>query len=145
MKNSNSMQSRRDSLRGIPRREMLAALSASTLLSGSGEAAPSATGGPLKISIFSKHFQWTNCREMAAIARDIGFDGVDLTVRAGGHVLPERVEADLPPAVEAVHRAGLTVTMISTEITSVQTPHVEAMLRTASQLGIRQYRWGGLT
>jgi L-ribulose-5-phosphate 3-epimerase len=47
--------------------------------------------------------------------------------------------------VEAVHRAGLTVPMISAEITTVQTPHVEAMLRTASQLGIRQYRWGGLT
>ena len=51
----------------------------------------------------------------------------------------------LPAAVEAVRRAGLTVPMISTEITSVQTPHAEAMLKTASQLGIRQYRWGGLT
>src|ERR1700684_3498774 len=99
----------------------------------------------LKICVFSKHLQWTNIAEAAAIARDIGFDGVDLTVRAGRHVLPERVKTDLPAAVEAVHRAGLTVPMISTEITSVQTPHVEAMLRTASQLGIRQYRWGGLT
>jgi L-ribulose-5-phosphate 3-epimerase len=95
----------------------------------------------LKICVFSKHFQWTSVAEAAAIASDIGFDGVDLTVRAGGHVLPERVEVDLPAAVEAVRRAGLTVPMISTEITSVQTPHAEAMLKTASQLGIRQYRW----
>ena len=99
----------------------------------------------LKICVFSKHLQWTSVAEAAAIARDIGFDGVDLTVRAGGHVLPERVEADLPTAVEAVRRAGLTVPMISTEIAGVQTPHAEAILKTASQLGIRQYRWGGLT
>src|SRR5579863_4703796 len=141
MKNSNSMQSRRDSLRGIPRREMLAALSASTLLSGSGEAAPSATGGPLKISIFSKHFQWTNCREMAAIAKDIGFDGVDLTVREGGHVLPERVEEDLPKAAEDIRKAGLEFPMITAEIVDTSSPHAEAILKAASRLGIRYYRW----
>lgn len=99
----------------------------------------------LKISVFSKHLQWTSIAEAAAIARDIGFDGIDLTVRAKGHVLPERVETDLPAAVEAVRRAGLSITMISTEITGPQTPYAEAMLKTASQLGIRHYRWGGLT
>jgi L-ribulose-5-phosphate 3-epimerase len=99
----------------------------------------------LKISVFSKHLQWTTVAEAAAIARDIGFDGLDLTVRAQGHVLPERVETDLPAAVEAVRRAGLSITMISTEITSAQTPYAEAMVKTASQLGIRHYRWGGLT
>jgi len=105
---------------------------------------PSAPG-KLKICVFSKHFHWTSVSEAAAIANDIGFDGIDLTVRAGGHVLPERVEADLPKAVETIRRAGLEVSMITTDITGVTTPHSEAMLRTASQLGIRHYRWGGLT
>jgi L-ribulose-5-phosphate 3-epimerase len=99
----------------------------------------------LKICVFSKHFQWTNLKEAAAIARDIGFDGVDLTVRADGHVLPAQVESDLPKAVEIVRNAGLEVPMITTGITTATTPHAEAILRTASQLGIRQYRWGGLT
>jgi L-ribulose-5-phosphate 3-epimerase len=45
-------------------------------------------GEKLKICVFSKHLQWTDVKEAAAIARDIGFDGVDLTVRPGGHVLP---------------------------------------------------------
>lgn len=99
----------------------------------------------LKICVFSKHFQWTNVKEAAAIARDIGFDGVDLTVRADGHVLPEQVESDLPKAVEIVRNAGLEVPMITTGIATATTPHAEAILRTASQLGIRQYRWGGLT
>jgi L-ribulose-5-phosphate 3-epimerase len=101
--------------------------------------------GKLQICVFSKHLQWTDVPEAAAIARDIGFDGIDLTVRPQGHVLPERVEADLPAAVEAVRRAGLTVPMISTEISSVQSPHAEAILKTASQLGIAHYRWGGIT
>jgi hypothetical protein len=59
----------------------------------------------LQICVFSKHLQWTDVHEAAAIARDIGFDGIDLTVRPQGHVLPERVETDLPAAVEAVRSA----------------------------------------
>jgi sugar phosphate isomerase/epimerase len=101
--------------------------------------------GKLEICVFSKHLQWTNVAEAAAIARDIGFNGIDLTVRPQGHVLPERVETDLPAAVEAVRRAGLKVPMISTEITSAHQPHTEAILKTASAVGIRHYRWGGLT
>ena len=65
--------------------------------------------------------------------------------RTGGHVLPERVQADLPVAVETVRKAGLEVPMITTEITSVTTPHAAEILSTASKLGIHHYRWGGLT
>jgi sugar phosphate isomerase/epimerase len=101
--------------------------------------------GKLKICVFSKHLQWTSISDAASIARDIGFDGVDITVRAEGHVLPGRVETDLPAAVEAVHKAGLQVPMITSDIMSVDTPHAEAVLKTASQLGIRYYRWGWLT
>jgi sugar phosphate isomerase/epimerase len=111
------------------------------------DAVETRTGNPdkLKICIFSKHLQWASISDAAAIARDIGFDGVDITVRAGGHVLPERVETDLPAAVEMVHRAGLQVPMITTDILSIETPHADAVLKTANQLGIRQYRWGMLT
>ncbi|HEY6987691.1 MAG TPA: hypothetical protein VH369_04870 [Bryobacteraceae bacterium] len=99
----------------------------------------------LKICVFSKHFQWTGIKEAAAIAKDLGFDGVDLTVRKGGHVEPARVESDLPSAVEAVRAAGLEVPMITTEITDAATPYAGAILKMASQLGVRHYRWGRLT
>jgi L-ribulose-5-phosphate 3-epimerase len=99
----------------------------------------------LKISVFSKHLQWADVHEAADFAKDIGFDGIDLTVRPAGHVLPERVQDDLPVAVETVRRAGLQVPMITTEITSVETAHADAILKTAASLGIRHYRWGGLT
>jgi L-ribulose-5-phosphate 3-epimerase len=101
--------------------------------------------GKLKICVFSKHFQWTSVKEAAAIAKDLGFDGVDLTVRPGGHVLPERVESDLPTAFETVRNAGLEVPMITTGITGAATPHAEAILKAANRLGIRHYRWGGLS
>jgi len=48
------------------------------------------------ICVFSKHLQWLDFREMASAAREIGFDGIDLTVRPGGHVDPARVVEDLP-------------------------------------------------
>lgn len=143
MKKSNYVQSQTDFAPRIPRRDVFAALGATALLGARTVPAVAATAGPLKISVFSKHFQWTNCREMAAIAKDVGFDGIDLTVREGGHVLPERVEEDLPKAAEDIRKAGLEVTMITAEIVDAASPHAEAILRAASRLGIRYYRWGG--
>jgi L-ribulose-5-phosphate 3-epimerase len=94
------------------------------------------------ISIFSKHLQWLDYNEMAMAAADMGFDGVDLTVRPQGHVLPERVEEDLPKAMEAVSKAGKNIFMITTSINNADDPVSEKILRTASSLGIRHYRMG---
>ena len=94
------------------------------------------------ICVFSKHLQWLDYKEMAQLAADVGFDGVDLTVRPGGHVLPERVADDLPRAVEAIRAAGLSAPIMTTAITSPDDPATEPILKTASALGIRRYRMG---
>ena len=39
--------------------------------------------------------------ELAKAAADLGFDGVDITVRKGGHILPERVKQTLPELVRS--------------------------------------------
>jgi len=96
-----------------------------------------------KICIFSKHLQWLGIDDAAMLAAEAGYDGVDLTVREGGHVTPERASDDLPRAVEAVRKAGLDVPMITSGIVDAHSPHTEAVLRTASALNIRYYRWGG--
>ena len=57
-------------------------------------AAPAASP-TLKIAIFSKHLQFITGEQLAQTAAEIGFDGVDLTVRHGGHVEPARVAQDL--------------------------------------------------
>jgi L-ribulose-5-phosphate 3-epimerase len=95
-----------------------------------------------KISIFSKHLQWLDYKEMAGVVAEMGFDGVDLTVRPQGHVLPERVEEDLPKAVEAVSKAGKKVFMLTTAIDNADDPVTVKILKTASSLGIRHYRMG---
>ena len=125
----------------ISRREWLAALSAAGALATTARAEE--PPGPLKVCVFSKHFQWTTIAECAAMSKDIGFDGVDITVRKGGHVLPENVERDLPNAVDIIHKQGLMTPMITAEIIDAATPHAETILRTASGLGIHHYRWGG--
>ena len=99
---------------------------------------------PLKISIFSKHLHWLSIPEAAAVAAAMGFDAMDLTVRADGHVSPERVTTDLPVAVDAIRKAGLDVSMITTDITPETMGTAGAVLSTASKLGIHHYRWGGL-
>jgi len=97
-----------------------------------------------KISIFSKHLQWLNYAEMAQVAAQIGFDGIDITVRPDGHVLPERVAEDLPKAVDAVKKAGMNVYMITTAVTDADDPFTESILKTANALGIQHYRMGWL-
>ena len=97
---------------------------------------------PFTISIFSKHLHWLDWEEMAKTAAGMGFDGVDLTVRPGGHVLPENVETDLPKVMKAVKKAGINIYMITTSITNAGDPLTGKILRTASSLGIRHYRTG---
>lgn len=97
---------------------------------------------PWKIHLFSKHLQFLGYDEMAEASVVAGLDGVDLTVRPGGHVLPENVERDLPLAAKAVREAGLELTMMTTRITDPDDPATEKILRVASDLGVRYYRMG---
>ena len=94
------------------------------------------------VHIFSKHLQWLDYDGMAQTAAEIGFDGIDLTVRPGGHVLPERVEHDLPRAADAAKRMALPITMMTTAITDPRDPLTKSILQTAGNLGIRYYRMG---
>ena len=105
--------------------------------------APQTIQRKLKIAIFSKHLQFLEGDALPAAAAAIGFDGIDITVRKGGHVEPERVARDLPPLVASIRRHGLEVPMITADIVDADSPNAEAILRAASELGIRDYRWGG--
>jgi len=107
---------------------------------------PAVSANPkLKVAIFSKHLQFVAGEELAQAAADIGFDGIDITVRKGGHVEPERVAQDLPPLVATLRKHALDVPMITADIVDTTTPHTEEILKTMAALEIRNYRWGGLT
>ena len=95
----------------------------------------------LKVCIFSKHLQFVEGLELAKAAAAIGFDGIDLTVRKGGHVEPDRVRLDLPPLVALIRGQGLETPMVTTDIVDAGTPFAEDILKTIADLGIRRYRW----
>jgi sugar phosphate isomerase/epimerase len=97
----------------------------------------------MPVCAFSKHFQWLDWKDAASLCAEIGYDGVDITVRRDGHVEPERVTGDLPKAVQIFRQAGLEVPMITAGIVDAGSPHAEAIVETAAKLGIRRYRWGG--
>jgi len=94
----------------------------------------------LNVSVFSKHLQFLDYKETGHMAAELGFDGVDLTVRPKGHVLPENVTTDLPKAIRDIKSAGSTCQMITTSIESVNNPHDAAIIKTAGQHGVSYYR-----
>src|ERR1700730_7627933 len=104
----------------MSRRKSISAIAGAAALpaAASSMAMPPAKGAPDKMILcaFSKHFQWTDVKECAELCAGWGYEGIDLTLRPGGHVLPERVEEDLPKAYEAVKRAGLTMPMVTSHI-----------------------------
>jgi len=98
----------------------------------------------LKIDAYSRHLQWLrSADEVAEAAAEMGYDGVDITVRPyPGHVDPSRVAQDLPPFVNAIRKRGLQVVEITANIADADSPHAEEILRAASELGIKSYWWG---
>ena len=96
----------------------------------------------MKYLMLSKPLENLSYPELADTVADLGMDGVDLTVRAPGHVLPERVKTDLPRAAQAVRSRGLEVGWLTTAIDSAASPHAEDILATASDLGIEQVKLG---
>jgi sugar phosphate isomerase/epimerase len=96
------------------------------------------------VCIFSKHLHWVAPERLGAVVADLGFDGLDLTVRPDGHVRPDRVREDLPPLVRAVRAEGVEVAMLTTAICAADEPFAEDILRTAAELEIPLYRMGWL-
>ncbi len=127
----------------FPRRSFLMGTAAVGLTTASqGWASESSQKVKNPVIFFSKHLGYMGYDALAETVAEMGFDGVDLTVRPGGHVLPGNAERDLPKATEAIRKVGLDVNMITTPVTDPHDPVDQAILKTASQLGINYYRIG---
>lgn len=94
----------------------------------------------LEIHIFSKHLQFLNYQDMCEAAKEMGFDGVDLTVRPKGHVLPEQVTEDMPRATESMKHFGLIPKMFSSNVIDANNELHRKVLETAKVLGYEFYR-----
>lgn len=96
----------------------------------------------IPVCFFSKHLPQLNYEELGKTLSDAGFDGVDLTVRPGGHVLPEKAAQDLPRAVDTLRSHKLEVPMITTELNSAADPNARTILSTAARLKIPFFKLG---
>ena len=95
----------------------------------------------MKVVMFSKHLQELSIIDAGRAAVDIGFDGLDLTVRPGGHVTPDGVEDTLPGAVETLRAVGAEVAMITTAITDAD-DDAKAIFRAAKAAEIKHMKLG---
>ncbi|HTD68220.1 MAG TPA: sugar phosphate isomerase/epimerase family protein [Candidatus Limnocylindria bacterium] len=112
------------------------ALATATTLSG----AEPPTPARFKIIGFIKPFQKLPFDEIANIAREVGWDGIECPVRKGGAIEPERVEEELPKLTEALRSRKLEMSVICTDVENATDPLAQKVLKTASKLGIQRYR-----
>lgn len=94
----------------------------------------------LEVHIFSKHLQFLPYRTVGEKAAELGFAGVDLTVRPNGHVEPENVAEKLPEAVEEIRKGGSVCKLITTAVESAEKAEDLAVLQAASKAGVQSYR-----
>jgi sugar phosphate isomerase/epimerase len=94
----------------------------------------------MRYIMFTKHLQSMSVAEAGRAIKSLGFDGVELTVRPGGHILPERVDEDLPRAVDELRASGLEVPALVVEIHNRQEPYSVAVCRAAGRIGARELR-----
>ncbi|MGM0401380.1 MAG: hypothetical protein ACQEQT_08790, partial [Chloroflexota bacterium] len=92
--------------------------------------------------MFTKHLQAYSAERAADVIGGLGLDGLDLTVRPGGHVEPADAEARLPGILEMVRGKGLAVPLLTTAITSADDPHAETIFRLAAEGGVRYIKLG---
>jgi sugar phosphate isomerase/epimerase len=94
-----------------------------------------------KVGGFTKTIQDLSFEETARVAAEAGWDGIELALRAGGHVLPERVDDDLPKLAAALRARGREILGLATDIRTADALS-EKVLRAAAGAGIRFYRIG---
>lgn len=119
-----------------------ALVTAAASCSGTMTQAANAAGPKFRICAFEKFLQSLSYDQLADTIADLGFVGIEATVRNKGHVLPERVEDDLPRLVEALKKRDLEVTTMASDVLNPSQLLTEKVLRTAAGLGIKSYRMG---
>jgi len=125
---------------------MLAGMAAGAVVPGT--AAAQARGGAMRprmapaVCLYSKVLIKIGYIDLPMIVQGLGFDGVDLSVEQGGHVLPDKVDYSLMPALEAITGIGLDVPMITTDVTALQEKNSQEVLGLATYIGVPFFRPG---
>jgi hypothetical protein len=93
-----------------------------------------------KVVGFIKPFQKRPFDEIADMAKEAGWDGVECPLRKGGTIEPEAAEEKLPGFVEAMRKRQLEVPVLATDVEDASDRVSQTVLKTASKLGVKRYR-----
>ena len=94
-----------------------------------------------KVCTYTEHFQKLPIPEVCKVFKRIGVDGLDLTVRPGGHIEPKNVKEELPKAMKAAREHGLEVMMLTTGISTADR-QAEEIVATCQKLDIQRIKLG---
>ena len=123
-------------------RRQFIATAAAAVSSLAAQTAPAAAPGKLKIIGFTKSFADLSLADSAALVEEVGWDGVDVTIRRDStHIKIERVADDLPQFLELLKKRGKDSCMVTTDVLKI-TDKEEKFLRTLASCGIKKYRLG---
>ena len=129
----------------LGRREFLGSSSAMAAAMAAGFPLSAAAQSPRErnpICVFIKFIQSLNYEELTNAVADLGFDGIEATVRRGGYIEPNRAADELPKLVEALAKRDLKIMMLTTDVLRADDPTTEPMLRAAVAQGVPMYRMG---
>jgi sugar phosphate isomerase/epimerase len=137
------------SLRNVDRRTFLARTAAAVTVgtaatarvaTAESDTAESDTAEPPQIGAFVKFIQQLSYKEMAEKLAEMGFTGIEATVRRKGMIDPERVEEELPKLVEALDAAGLKIHVLASDVNRADNKLSQRVVTTAAKLGVPRYR-----
>ena len=94
------------------------------------------------IAIFEKVFEGLSYSELAQALAEIGADGVEATIRPGGHIEPKVAQAEVPKMQAALKAKGQRIVIAATHIRSVDEPTTRPLLETLVQNRVTHYRMG---
>ncbi len=121
-----------------------AAASAATALTFPSVSNAAKTSLSNEICVFTKPLQHLSYEALAELTAELGFAGIEGTVRKDGHVVPERVEEDLPKQIEALKKSGVAMTIMTTDVNTVDSELHRRVIRTAAELGVKRFRMGSI-
>jgi sugar phosphate isomerase/epimerase len=92
---------------------------------------------------FIKYLRELKYEELAERIAELGFGGVEVTVRQNdGYIKPSEVKSELPKFKKILEKHGLDITIVTTDILAADQEHAENTLKTATELGVPRYRLG---
>ncbi|MBI3971523.1 MAG: sugar phosphate isomerase/epimerase [Chloroflexi bacterium] len=94
----------------------------------------------MRYIMFTKHLQTMSIPEAGKVIKELGFDGVELTVRPNGHIHPQNVHEALPRAVEQLREIGLETPALVVEIHNRREEYSANVCQAAANVGATELR-----